>query len=147
MPTFNNTYPSGYVAKNQAATTGEASVTEYNVYVPITASGSNFGWQNPHNVPVVAYNVAVTWTTTGTGTIDVGTGTGGTGTNTAFIDGGTMNALSFANGAGGTLGTAGNSAAQVGASGSAGDSVVINHNEAATGTAVGAMSFTVRLTS
>ena len=145
MGTFNQADRTAYIARNLAAPKTAQSVPQYTVTVPMAASAGSFGWQNPHSVPLTVWDFITTWSTAGVGTFDAGTGTGGTGTNNAFIDGGTMDVMTFANGVGGTAGTAVNNAMAIAASGTAGDSVNWSSNEAATGTAVGEFSFSVRL--
>jgi hypothetical protein len=114
--------------------------------LPITASSSSTstGWVNPE-AGTVAAKVFVAFTVAGTGTIDVGLVSDGTAPGNSIIDGGTMVAgvlTGVSNNVGGTAGTVGGADGWVlvgpGGTGT-NNSIALNHNEAATSTAVGAV--------
>ncbi len=153
MPDFQRTDRTAFIARNLAPLPGTytqagtfvanaVSPQHYAVRVPMPASSTLVGWKNPHSGPVIVSNVLVYFSTAGTGTIDVGTGTAGTAANNAIIDGGTMAAIAYSGGFGATLGDLRNAVLLAG-NGTAGDSVGVQHNEAATGTFVGTLFFNV----
>lgn len=132
MATITRGAPSGVIVSHGVVVTS----------TPLVASATlAAGWQNPESVGVFARAI-VHFTTGGTGTVDLGLGTAGTGgAAVQFIDGGTMAAgVISGNNAAGSAGTLGGGDWEfVGANGAATDSIVLNHNEAATGTYAGNM--------
>lgn len=145
MARFKRTDKTAYIARQQADAGTQASPESYRVVVTINATSTATGatnWVNPHP-NAVAVKASVFFTTAGTGTFDLGTGTSGTGANAAVIDGGTMavgwleRSLVGTDGAG-TVGEA-LGWVSVAANGNGGDSVVLQHSDTPTSTAVGYM--------
>lgn len=143
MARFKRTDKTAYIARQQADAGTQASPESYRVVVTINATSTATGatnWVNPHPNAVAA-KASVFVSTAGTGTFDLGTGTSGTGANAAYIDGGTL-AVGFltkiATGTD-TIGTVGESAGwlSIAANGNGGDSVVLQHSDTPTSTAVG----------
>lgn len=121
------------------------------VRIPINATSTSnaaTNWLNPEAVPVAA-RAYVVFTTGGTGTFDLGVSTAGTGSNNNIIDGGTMTVGVVSRpgnlGATGTAGSAGTLGTRtefffIGSNGASGtNSIVMNHTNTTTSTAVGAM--------
>lgn len=149
MSRFNQTDRTAYIARQSAATPDYNSPQKYDVVVTINATSTATGatnWQNPH-ANAVAVKASVFFQTAGTGTFDLGTGTGGTGANAAIIDGGTMAVGFLTRHTTGTdgLGTIGESAGwvSVAANGAGGDSIILQHSDTETSTAVGYLLLTV----
>lgn len=149
MSRFNQADKTGYIARQSAATPSYNSPQKYDVVVTINATSTATGatnWVNPHP-NAVAVKASVFFGVAGTGTFDLGTGTSGTGANAAVIDGGTMAVGYLTRNSTGTdgLGTIGESAGwvSVAANGAGGDSVVLQHSDTPTSTAVGYMLLTV----
>jgi len=149
---FTRKDPSAVIVDSMTPASGTGNYRAMGVVrIPITASASSTGtgWVNPEAGTVCA-SVFYVVTTGGTGTIDVGIGNDGTGVANGFIDGGTMTV--GAHYPAEILGTVAASATAggedkvwqlIGPGGTGtNNSVLLNHDEAATSTAVGALIIT-----
>ena len=116
------------------------------IAITASASSTGTGWVNPESGTVAA-KIIVAFTVGGTGTLDIGVGNDGTGVANGLIDGGTMTAgchyvheTLCTVAASSTVGGVDKTFFLVGPGGTGtNNSIVLNHNEAATSTAVGAV--------
>lgn len=144
------TDPTPEIVRKLVPASGTANYRGYGVArIAITASASSTstGWVNPESGTIAA-KVFIAFTVAGTGTVDVGVVNDGTAPGNSIIDGGTMSAgirSGISRGAAGTgtsQGTLGDTDGWVlvgpGGTGT-NNSVAVNHNEAATSTAEGAV--------
>jgi hypothetical protein len=148
MTDFQRDDKTAFIARKLAPeAAADSSPHKYTVRLALPASSTLQGWQNPHAGQVVISNVLVTFTTAGAGgTVDIGTGTAGTAANDAIVNGGTMAAISYTSLKGTGAGTGDiASAVLLGGSGSAADSIGVQHDEGVTSTAVGVVFFDVHV--
>ena len=142
--------PTGELVKAMTprGTYGDATARAYGpvtVVLPIPASATGASWVNPEAGTIIVLQSAYFFTTAGTGTLDIGVTDDGTASANNIIDGGTMTATLWArpDAASSTAGGVGLQQRLVGPGGTGtNNSITVRHNEAATGTAVGALVFT-----
>ena len=142
--------PTGELVKAMTprGTYGDATARAYapvTVVLPIPASATGASWINPESGTILVFQSCYYFTTAGTGTLDIGITDDGTAAAANIIDGGTMVATIYArpDAASASLGAIGLQQRLVGPGGTGtNNSITVRHNEAATGTAVGALVFT-----
>jgi len=136
--TFNPKDPVGVIVKGMAPASGGTGtargIISVRINVAASATGTVLAWLN-QEAGTVAAQVVYYYTTAGTGTVDIGVRADGTGSNDNIVNGGTMAVGVFTHGTVAATAVTGNPSGWflVGS----GTGIVLNHDEAATGTAVG----------